>query len=99
MGRWVYVLDHNGDRGEVKGLKDNLPFAYDREFRAGEEGARKLACSLRSGTVLSRKVVGETAHFPRQSDSPVRPHRNRGHTRRQKTNRQVKQAAEGSQEG
>ncbi len=21
MGRWVYGLDHNGDRGEVKGLK------------------------------------------------------------------------------
>ncbi len=98
MGRWVYH-GHNGDRGKVTGLKDNLPFAYDREFRAGEEEARQLACSLRSGTVLSRKVVGKTAHSPFQSDSPVRPQRNRGHTKRQNANRQVKQAAEGSQEG
>ena len=35
MGRWVYH-GHNGDRGKVKRLKDNLPFAYDHEFRAGE---------------------------------------------------------------
>ena len=40
------------------------------------------ACSLRPGTVLLRKVVGETAHSPLQSDSPVQPQRNRGHTKR-----------------
>ena len=34
LGRWFYH-GHNGDRGKVKGLKDNLPFAYG-EFRAGE---------------------------------------------------------------
>jgi hypothetical protein len=30
----VYGLDHNGDRGKVKGLKNRtiIPFAYDREF-------------------------------------------------------------------
>ena len=35
MGRWVYGLDHIGDRGKVKGLKDNLPFTYDRESEPG----------------------------------------------------------------
>ena len=40
MGRWVYH-GHNGDRGKVKRLKDNLPFAYDREFiMAGDAGGQ-----------------------------------------------------------
>ena len=34
MGRWVYH-GHNGDRGKVTGLKDNLPLAYDRELQQG----------------------------------------------------------------
>ena len=38
MGRWVYH-GHNGDRGKVRRLKDNLPFAYDRE---SEQGRRRL---------------------------------------------------------
>ena len=39
----VYGLDHNGDRGEVKGLKNRtiIPFAYDREFiMAGDAGGQ-----------------------------------------------------------
>ena len=82
----IYGLDHNGDRGKVKGLKDNLPFAYDRESEQGRRGSKR-AGSLRLGTVLSRKVVGETAHSPRQSDSPVRPQRDGSHTKRRKTGR------------
>ena len=34
----VYGLDHNGDRGKVRGLKVNLPFAYDRESEPGRKG-------------------------------------------------------------
>ena len=41
----VYGLDHNGDRGKVRGLKDNLPFAYDRE---SEQGRRRLETCLLS---------------------------------------------------
>ena len=98
MGRWVYGLDHNGDRGEVNGLKktDSLSLTI---ASYGRGLCQTRACSLRSGTVLSRKVVGKTAHSPFQSDSPVpvRPQRDRGHTKRRNANRQVKQAAEGSQ--
>ena len=72
MGRWVYGFDHNGDRGKVKGLKNKLlgrgwgPERLRSRITAGDGAGRKLACSLRSGTVLSRKVVGKTAHSPRQ---------------------------------
>ena len=84
-------------RGEGKKAEEQSPFRYLGE---SEQGRKRLerACSLRSGTVLSREVVGETAHSPRQSDSPVRPHRDRGNTERQNANRQVKQVAEGSEE-
>ena len=70
-------------QGEGKMLKDNLPFATCASLSRGGE-ALQLACSVRSGTVLSRKVVGETAHSPLQSDSPVRPQRIRGYAKRQK---------------
>ena len=40
----VYGLDHNGDRGKVKGLKNRtiIPFAYDREFIMAGYGARNV---------------------------------------------------------
>ena len=37
------VSTNNGDRGKVKKLKDNLPFAYDRE---SEQGRRRLNTCL-----------------------------------------------------
>ena len=45
MGRWVYGLDHNGDRGEVKGLKNKTPFRYLCE---SEQGRRRLETCLLS---------------------------------------------------
>ena len=98
------VSTTTGERGEVKGLKKQAEVGVGSLTltiaNIAWDGARKLACSLRSGTVLSRKVVGKTAHSPCQSDSPVRPQRKQRLTQRDKNaNRQVKQAAEGSQEG
>ena len=71
--RWVYH-GHNGGGGKVKKAEEQSPFRYLCE---SEQGRRRLelACSLRPGTVLSRKVVGETAHSPLHYDSPVRPQR------------------------
>ena len=76
--------------GVGKGAEEQevSPFPLRSGVMAGD-GAH-VRVSLRSGTVLSRKVVGETAHSPVQSDSPVRPQRNRGYT--ETKNRQVKKA-------
>ena len=68
---------------EQAGVGNRVPFAYDREFIMAGDGAH-VRVSLRSGTVLPRKVVGKTAHSPVQSDSPLRPQRSRSYTERQK---------------
>ncbi len=67
----VYGRDHNGDRGKVNGLKKTkLPCSLRSRVMAGDDVPVR-ACSLRSGKLLARKVVGETAHSPVQFDSPV----------------------------
>ena len=60
----VYGLDHNGDRGEGKGAEEQekIPVLLRSGVMAGD-GAH-VRVSLRSGTVLSRKVVGKAAHSP-----------------------------------
>ena len=62
------VSTTTGERGEVKGLKKQAEVGVGSLTltiaNIAWDGARKLACSLRSGTVLSRKVVGKTAHSP-----------------------------------
>ncbi len=86
----IYGLDHNVDRGKIKGLKNKSESLSLTIGSYGRGWGAHVRVSLRSGTVLSRKVVGETAHSPVQSDSPLRPQRYRGHTKRRNANRQVK---------
>ena len=75
----VYGLDQQRGQGEGKGAEENKQQSLTLTIgNIAWDGGLKRACSLRSGTVLSRKVVGKTAHSPCQSDSPVRPQRNRG---------------------
>ena len=83
-----FVTNNHGDREKVKGLKNKTvsPFPLRSGVMAGD-GGPNVRVSLRSGTVLSRKVVGETAHSPVQSDSPLRPQRDRGYKERPKTGR------------
>ena len=83
----IYGLDHNVDRGKVKGLENKSESLSLTIGSYGRGWGAHVRVSLRSGTVLSRKVVGETAHSPVQSDSPLRPQRDRGYTERQKTGR------------
>ena len=49
----VYGLDHNGDRGEVRGLKnkDNFPFPYDRELWPGMGAQRACVFAFGYGAV------------------------------------------------
>ena len=88
MGRCGLWSRPQRGQGEGKGAEEQekLPFPLRSGVMAGD-GGPNVRVSLRSGTVLSRKVVGETAHSPVQSDSPLRPQRDRGYTERQKTGR------------
>jgi hypothetical protein len=91
-GRWVYGLDHNGDRGKVKGLKDNAISLTLTTSNAAADveslpGIGRPCVFAAFGYGAEGSVVGETAHSPLQSDSPVRPQQNRGYTKRQKTGR------------
>ncbi len=76
-GRWVYGLDHNGDSGGVRGLKDRI----SRHFRAFRgDKVRSLAYCLRLGTNMVRTVCSRAA----LRHTPVRPTHpairgNRGH--------------------
>ena len=45
MGRWVYGLDHNGDRGKVRGAEGQSPVRYLGE---SEQGRRRLETCLLS---------------------------------------------------
>ena len=49
----VYGLDHNGDRGKVKGLKnkEKFPFPYDRELWPGMGGPRACVFAFGYGAV------------------------------------------------
>ena len=91
MGRCGLWSRPQRGQGEGQGAEEQekLPFTLRSGVMAGD-GGPNVRVSLRSGTVLSRKVVGETAHSPVQSDSPLRPQRNRGYT--ETNNRQVKKA-------
>ena len=44
MGRWVYH-GHNGERGKVKKLKDNLPFATCASLSRGGGGSKTCLLS------------------------------------------------------
>jgi hypothetical protein len=86
MGRWVYGLDHNGDRGKVKRLKNtNSPLALTGPV-AGDCDCADLPCSLRSGTVL-RESGGQTRTLSPSVRLTRTAAKNRGHTRRQETGR------------
>ena len=85
-GRWVYGLDHNGDRGGVRGLKNSISLAL-RALAGGRTPQR--ACVSAFGYGFDRVCRGSTQHTPRQSNSPVRPQRDRGNT-------ESKQAEKGS---
>ena len=75
----VYGLDQQRGQGEGKGAEEQDSESLSLTIGSYGRGcARNVRVSLRLGTVLSRKVVSETAHSPVQSDSPLRPQRNRG---------------------
>ena len=64
---WFMVSTNNGDRGKVKKLKDNLPFAYDRE---SEQGRRRLKTCLLSA--FGYGAVEESGGRNRTLSSSVR---------------------------
>ena len=88
MGRWVYH-GHNGDRGKVKRLKDNLPFAYDRE---SEQGRRRLKTCLFSA--FGYGAVEESGGRNRTLSSSVRLTRTAA--KKQRLRKETKQAGEAS---
>ena len=85
----VYGLDHNGDRGKVKRLKDNLPFAYDRE---SEQGRRRLETCLLSA--FGYGAVEESGGRNRTLSSSVRLTRTAA--KKQRLHKEIKQAGEES---
>ncbi len=92
-GRWVYGLDHNGDRGGVRGLKHRMSLAY------GPFGGkiRSRAYCLCLGMVL---IVWVEQHYVPTRVSPTHPAAEATEaTRRKNTNRQRSKLAEASQEG
>ena len=86
------VSTTTGTGGKVKGLKDNLPFAYDRE---SEQGRRRLETCLLSAFGYGAEGPQEWWAKPHTLlFSPTHPYgrkENRGYTERPK-NRQVKKA-------
>ena len=96
----VYGLDHNGDRGKVRGAKGQSPSRYLCESEQGRRSSER-ACSLRPGTVLRvHKSGGRNRTLCPQSDSPVQPQRKqRPHKETKCKQAGEEQLAEGSQEG
>ncbi len=88
-GRWVYGLDHN-----VWGAEEQYSLAL-RALAGGR--APQRACVSAFGYGFDRVCRGSTQHTPRQSNSPVRPQRDRGNTEKY-TGREGK-LAEASREG
>jgi hypothetical protein len=90
--RWVYGLDHNGQRGQGEGKKaeEQTPWRL-LGLRPGI--VLRLACSLRPGTVLRDCVylTLEHTHSPsvRLTRTAAEAEKQRPH---KETNRQVKQA-------
>ena len=87
----VYGLDHNGDRGKVKGLKnkEKFPFPYDRELWPGMGGPR--ACVFAFGYGAEGWRVSYRTHT--LPFSPTHPY---GRKETEATKRDKKQAGEES---
>ena len=86
---WFMVSTNNGDRGKVKKLKDNLPFAYDRE---SEQGRRRLKTCLFSA--FGYGAVEESGGRNRTLSRSVRLTRTTA--KKQRPHKEIKQAGEAS---
>jgi hypothetical protein len=88
MGRWVYGLDHNGEKGEGKEVEGQFPW---RLLGLKPGIVLRLACTLRPGMVL-RDYVCLTLDQARSPSVQLTrtATENRGQTKNK--NRQVKQA-------
>jgi hypothetical protein len=85
---WFMVSTNNGDRGKVRGLKNNVPW----RLLGLEPGKSWLtrACALRPGTVLRDCVCLTGTHT--LPFSPTHPYNRREQRPHKEQDRQVKQA-------
>ena len=85
-GRWVYGLDHNGDRGGVRGLKNSISLAL-RALAGGRTPQRACVSAFGYG---SDRVSGQHAtHTPSVQLTRTTAERQRQH---RETNRQRREA-------
>ena len=68
---WVYGLDHNGDRGKVRGAEGQSPFRYLGE---SEQGRRRLETCLLSAFGYGAEGPQEWWAKPHSALSPTHPY-------------------------
>jgi hypothetical protein len=87
-GRWVYGLDHNGDRGKVMGLKNKLPYRLTANcFSWPGIGQPCVFAAFGYGAEGSWWAEPHTLPF-----SPTHPYGRKEQRPHRHKNRQVKQA-------
>ena len=85
MGRWVYGFDHNGDRGKVRGLKDNLPNATCVNQSRGWGSKTCLLSAFGYGAVEESGGRNRTlSSSVRITRTAAKKTEDRGYTKRQK---------------